>query len=121
MDNNMSAIVSVIMIGIGFLNGMIVATLLDKYEIGKTEKRLEKVLDEKFELEQQIDELKEEIESERQQKDELVSKLNMLVRQHIRLPPPEGPLERSRVCSFDSEDQDFDCPISPEPNSGHKD
>jgi biopolymer transport protein ExbB/TolQ len=122
MDNNMTAIVSLIMLGLGFVNGMIVTTLLDKLEVAKASARVQKVLDDKFDLEQEVDELREELELERRVKNHILEKLNSIVRQHQELPPPQGPIQRSCLnpeSDSDSEEDDFNCPVSPEPNPGH--
>jgi len=112
----MIAIISSIMIGLGFINGMLIASLIDWYNLGRTTSMLEKVLDKKFELEKERDELEEEIEKEREEKEELLCRLNSLLRQYTRLPPPSGPLERSRVCTEDSDsDDESSYPVSPEP------
>lgn len=115
MDNNMTAIVCTIMIGLGFLNGMMVTTLLDKFQIEKTSTRLQKLLDSKFELEQDLDELREELENERREKEQILAKLNSIVRQFTPLPPPEGPIQRSQACSeTSSDDEEFPNPASPD-------
>lgn len=115
MDNSMAAILSTIMIGLGFLNGMMVTTLLDKFQIEKTSTRLQKLLDSKFELEQELDEVKEDLARERHEKEQILAKLNSIVRQFTPLPPPEGPLERSQACSdVSSDDEGFPNPASPD-------
>jgi hypothetical protein len=120
MDNNMTAIVSLIMLGLGFVNGMIVTTLLDKLEVAKASARVQKVLDDKFDLEQEVDELREELELERRAKNHILEKLNSIVSQYQPLPRPQGPIQRSCLNpESDSEDDDFNCPVSPEPNPGH--
>ena len=119
----MTAVVSVIMIALGFMNGMIVASLLDKHEIEKTFKKAQKVLDDKFELEHQVRELSDELEKERMEKEEILTKLNSIVRQYEVLPKPEGPLERSKcVCEDDSEsdDEEFTNPASPDVQLNNK-
>lgn len=115
MDNNMTAIVSIIMIGLGFVNGMVVATLIDKYELEKLYRRAQKVLDDKFELEQQVRELSDELESERMKNEEILKKLGAITRQYQYIPPPQGPLTRSEAVSeADSEDEEFPNPASPD-------
>jgi len=122
MDNNMTAIVCTIMIALGFLNGMTVTTLLDKHDIEKMNKRLAKVLDDKFDLERDLDDLREELEHERREKEQILAKLNSIVRQFSPLPPPEGPLERSQAVSdSDSEDEEFPNPASPDAVQRSKD
>lgn len=121
MDNNMTAIVSVLMLGIGFLNGMIVTTLLDRNDVEKVYSRVKQVLSDKFELEQEVDSLREELAKERLEKEQLVSKLSALVNQHTRLPPPSGPLERSRACSDTSSDNESSIPTSPDGVQNNKD
>jgi hypothetical protein len=108
----MTAVISLLMMGLGFLNGMIITTILDKSETGKINARLEKVLDQKFKLEKEVEDLKEELEYERYEKDEVVARLRSIVRQYGNLPPPCERLERSGLYA-DSEDGEFDCPISP--------
>jgi uncharacterized membrane-anchored protein YhcB (DUF1043 family) len=114
MDNNMSAIISVIMLTIGFVNGVVVMTIIDAAYSEKLKNRIEQVLDAKFETEKQLDRMRVEVAEERLAKANLLAKLNSIVSEYAGLPPPEGPLERSRAYSdSDSEDEDFDCPTSP--------
>lgn len=122
MDNNMTAIVSIIMIGLGFMNGMIVTTLLDRVQVEKTNGRLQKILDDKFELEQDLDELRDELAQERREKQHILAKLNSIVRQYTELPPPEGPIQRSQACSeATSDDDEFPNPASPDVVPKHTD
>lgn len=122
MDNNMTAIICAIMITLGFVNGMTVTTLIDKHDIEKTNKRLGKILDAKFELELELDELREELEQERREKEQILAKLNSIVRQYTPLPPPEGPLQRSQACSdASSDDDEFPNPASPDAVQHSKD
>lgn len=118
----MTAIVSVLMLGLGFLNGMIVTTILDKHELEKVYQRVKRILNDKFELEHQVDELKEELAKERSEKDQLISKLKSLIGQYTHLTAPEGPLERSNQYSdSESEDEDFPNPASPDAAQSNKD
>lgn len=111
----MTAIVCTIMIMLGFLNGMTVTTLIDKYDIEKMNKRLAKVLDDKFDLERDMDDLLDELGRERREKEQILAKLNSIVRQFGPLPPPEGPLQRSQACSdATSDDEEFPNPASPD-------
>ena len=115
MDNNMTAIVSAIMITIGFVNGMLVATMIEKSYSEKTKHLLNKAIDRKFECDQMIDELNNQLAEEKQQKDRLVEQLRALVRNYERILPPEGPLERGTCyCDSESEDETFPNPASPD-------
>jgi hypothetical protein len=118
MDNSMIAVVSTIMIGLGFLNGMMVTTLLDKYQLSEMHTRTEKVEQENNRLQRKISFLEDELEDERAEKEELLQKLNSVVRQFSRLPPPDGPLHRSQACSEANSSDEFTCPTSPFPNPG---
>jgi hypothetical protein len=115
MDNNMSAIISAIMLTLGFVNGIVVMTIVDTYYSDKLKTRLEQVLDAKFETEKKVDRLRVELAEARLEKANLLVKLNSIVTEYAGLPPPEGPIERSRACSdSDSEDEEFNCPTSPD-------
>lgn len=120
MDNNMTAIVSVIMLGLGFINGMVISTLIDKYEVGRMSFLLLKSDDKIAKLEKQIDDLKYDLEYETDAKEELLSKMNSLIREYTSLPPPPGPLERSQVCNGE-DDMDAEHPTSPDLNPNNKD
>ncbi len=117
MDNNMTAIVSAIMITLGFMNGMIVATMVQKSHSAKLRYLLEKAIDRKFESDQMIDELHKKLDEEKQEKDKLVEQLRGLIRSYERILPPEGPLERSKcMCESDceSDEEEFPNPASPD-------
>ena len=121
MDNNMTAIVSAIMITLGFVNGMLVATMIEKSYSVKIKHLLNKAIDRKFEADQMIDELQKQLDEEKQEKDKLVEQLRALVRNYERILPPEGPLERSKYyCDSDSEDETFPNPASPDALQSNK-
>lgn len=113
MDNNMTAIVSVIMIGLGFLNGMIVTTLLDKHEIIELHARVEKAEEENKRLQKKIKNLEEDLEDEQEDKEDLLNQLKGLLSKHMNLPPPTGPLQRSQACSDEMEEGEH-FPTSPD-------
>ena len=103
----MTAVVSVIMMGIGFIHGMIVSTLLDKCEVARLNGLLGRALEAKFSVEKKLDDVKGHLKDERIEKQNIVSRLHHIVRLFTDLPPPEGPLERSEcycVSESDSED-----------------
>ena len=83
MDNNMSAIVSSIMIVFGFLNGLVIATLVEQSNSTKVHTMLVKAVERKFELEQRVDELEKRVENEVMDKMEILLKMNRIVRQHL--------------------------------------
>ena len=110
----MTAIVSVMMITLGFLHGAIVATAVHTFQ---TQRILDKAIDEKFEADKRIDELEIELENEKQEKADLLNHLRDVVGYYSGLPPPAGPVERSKNCygsDSDSEDDTFECPTSPD-------
>lgn len=116
MDNNMTAIVSAIMIALGFMNGMMVMSFIDATHSAKLKYILSKAIDQKFESDQLIDELQKQLADEKQEKDKLVEQLRGLVKTYERMAPPQGPLERSKcVCVSDSDsDDEFPNPASPD-------
>ena len=116
----MAAIVSALMITLGLVNGMILTRLFVSDEIAKLKKLLNDAVDLQLEADQRIDELENELEFEKLQKDELVEQMRRLLVPHTRLPPPVGPIERSRACSNSDSECEFKCPCSPEPNPGSK-
>ncbi len=120
MDNNMTAVVSAVMIALGFVQGFMIAQLFAAQEIGKMRRLLNEAVDLQLESDQRIDELETELELEKLQKDQLVEQMRRVIIPHTRLPPPEGPLERSQACSDSDSECEFKCPCSPEPNPGSK-
>jgi ABC-type lipoprotein release transport system permease subunit len=122
MDNNMTAIVSTLMIILGFVNGMVVMSILDALHYEKLKSILNKAIDRKFESDQLIDDLQKQIADEKQEKDSLLEQLRGIVQTYQRIVPPQGPLERSNIVyddSDDDEDEEFSNPASPDvqPNS----
>ena len=115
MDNNMTAIISVIMIGLGFVNGMIVSTLLDRAEVSTLNCQLLKEQQKSSSLQDTIDDLEDELIELKAEKERILRSLTAIVTESRGLPRPEGPLHRSEV-EFDSEDETFECPISPSAN-----
>jgi hypothetical protein len=115
MDNNMTAIISVIMIGLGFVNGMIVSTLLDKAEVSTLNCQLLREKQKSTNLQDTIDDLEDELVELKAEKEQILRSLTEIVHRSRYLPPPQGPLERSTV-EPESEDETFECPISPSAN-----
>ena len=109
----MTAIISTMMIALGFINGLIIANLLWSEKIKKMNRLLDEAIDLQLESDQKIDELKDELKKEQAEHDVFVSQLQRLITPHVRLPAPQGPLERCCECT-DSEDEEFVCPTSPE-------
>lgn len=118
----MTAIVSAIMITLGFVNGMMIMSLIDTAYSAKLKNLLNKAIDRKFEADQMIDELQKQLADEKQEKDKLVEQLRGIVKTHERIVPPEGPLERSK-CVYedsDSDDEEFPNPASPDVQLNNK-
>lgn len=121
MDNTMTAVISSIMMGLGFICGMFVSSLIDMEDMAKLQLRVAIVKTENAKLSAEVNYLNTELDKERLEKEDLVKKLEDLVRPYIRLPPPTGPLERCEGCSDTDSEDEFDCPISPDPVSYNKD
>lgn len=83
MDNNMTAVVSAIMIGFGFLNGLAVASLLENGHSGKIQTMLNTAMEKKFELEKQVRTISDALEEERISKDDIMTNLRRLLRKHL--------------------------------------
>lgn len=118
----MTAIVCTIMIALGFANGMIITSIIDSAYSARLEKLLMKAIDQKFQSDLEIDELKKQIEDEKKTKSELVSQLRTIVRNHEPALPPPTNLERSNcMCESEDSDDEFVCPTSPDVKSCSKD
>lgn len=117
MDNNMSAIVSAMMLAIGFLHGAIVATAIHTF---RTNYVLNRAVDEKFEADKRIDDLESELEDEKQEKEDLLAHLRSIVGYYTQLPPPSGPMTRSEHCCDSDDEENFECPTSPDLNPDNK-
>jgi len=113
MDNNTIAVLSIIMISLGFIQGCSITKILNEDRVKKIDNMLSIAIEKKFEADKKIDELEKQLEEEQHAKQELVNQLSCLVNRHSYLPPPERPLKRSRYCSEDSCDQTFVPPSSP--------
>lgn len=134
MDNTMAAIVSAIMMAIGFVNGFVISDLFEMSHTNKIQNALNRAAELMLEKDQQIDELKEELEKEKDLNIELVKKLadekqkvtdildsvKTVVTDYDscvpRIDAPKGPLKRSRrwlECDSDS-DIEFVPPTSPD-------
>jgi len=111
MENNVMAVLSLLMIGFGFIQGSLTTKLVKDIEVKELETKLE-------EADQQISKLKKELEEEKKEKSELLNNLNCLLNKHLRLPPPERPLKRSRLSSdcYSDSDEEFTLPTSPKLN-----
>jgi hypothetical protein len=141
MDNTMTSIVSLVMIMIGFTNGIIISDILKSTRIYKLQEALDRSVDAMFEKDQQIDELKEQLENEKDLNIELIKKLDYEKQKCSdilksvqtvvstydeclpRLDPPGGPLKRSRRCLESESDIDIEFvpPTSPDPVLSSKD
>jgi hypothetical protein len=121
MDNNMAAVVSAMMIALGFVNGMLVCSFINSFRTAHLNSMLDKAIDLKFDADKRIDDLEHELSQEKKEKKRLLSALRTVVSEYSDLPPPEGPAVRSNhYCESDSEDGDFECPTSPDLNPNNK-
>ena len=117
----MTAIVSFVNLMLGFVCGYAVSLIITIDE--SSELRLKLVEKQTLikNLQTTIDDLEEEVDAERGKKEKLIRKLNSLVRLYDPLPAPEGPLERCQACSdCDSDEDEVNCPVSPDLNPEHK-
>lgn len=140
MDNTMTAIISAIMIALGFTNGLIVSDLVNAIYINKLQGALDRAADTMFEKDQQIDELKKKLEQEKdlnlnliqklsdekQRNTDILASVQNVVEVYDECLPrvieaPRGPLKRSRACMESDSEPEFEQPISPEPVSYNKD
>lgn len=117
----MTAIVSVMMIGLGFITGMAVTDFMNNVEIKMLRTVLQRAVEQKFKTDQLLDDLRNQANKEKHKKEELLTKLLTIVKGCEPLPPPE-PLTRSdcMYCDSDDESEDFVNPASPDPKQ-HKD
>jgi hypothetical protein len=113
MDNNMTAIVSVLMIGVGFINGMIMSTLLDKSEADELHRQLLKERQKSASLQGTIEDLEEAVETLERDNAQIIRVLSTIVDRSRGLAPPEGPLDRSSA-ELGPQDEEFCCPTSPD-------
>lgn len=115
MDNSMTAILSILMIGLGFINGMIAENLLSK----SAEQTLRReLLTEKQKLERlqdTINDLQDDLEELRVENEQIIQSLETIVGRSRHLPPPVGPLERA-VAVVGPREDDVSCPTSPDAN-----
>lgn len=111
----MTAIVSVMMIALGFIQGHIMTKMIEESHVKKLEQKLEEAVDTVFQKDLEIDELIEELTKEKESKQQLIDQLRCLTNVYSSLPPPEErPLKRSRAyLESDSEQEELDLPISP--------
>lgn len=84
----MTAIVCVIMIGLGFVNGVTVSQLIDFNQMGELREKLahKKILLDR--LQDTIDDLEDQLDTARIEKNELLNELNSIVGRYSLPPPP---------------------------------
>ena len=99
---------SIVMITIGVIQGSLTTKILKDSDIKELQTKLEHA-------DAQIAELKNELEKEKKEKNELLNSLDCLLNKHLRLPPPDRPLKRSRLSSdcYSDSDEQFQIPTSP--------
>jgi hypothetical protein len=103
MDNNMTAIVCVIMIGLGFVNGVTVGRLIN---VGDTETLYDKIRKNEEllnRLQDTIDELEDELDTARIEKHELLNELHNIVGRYSLPPPPLDLPRQSGVGNAEAE------------------
>lgn len=103
MDNSMIAIISILMIGLGALNGAVITALIDSEYIQRLELAVLTLSERNRELETNLTTAIEE-------RERIVSDLQKLI--GSTLPPPKT-LERSPVCSETGSDVSFQGVNSP--------
>ncbi len=92
MENSMNAILSIIMIGVGFVNGMGWSNLFKLQQINELQHQLyaEKSLNDSYQ------ELVEELEDKNKRLEEKLEAIKSLATLSNNLPPPNTPLLRSQ-------------------------
>lgn len=78
----MTAVISAIMIGFGFLNGLAVASLLERGYTSKIQTMLTTAMEKKFELEKQVRTISDALEEERMSKEKLLESLKTVLRKY---------------------------------------
>lgn len=116
-DNSVIAIISLIMVGIGFSNGFVsgVVYSLDKMRILR--EKLQEAIDTRFELDNEIDRLEErneELLDKCCEYEEILTNIrNYTLCQtptRLNIRKPNSPLVRSSCIYDDSSDSEYECP-----------
>lgn len=115
-DNSVIAIISLIMVGIGFANGFVTGVVysIDKIKILK--EKLQNDIQERFELDNEIDRLEEKIEQLEQEcmnyEQSLIDIRNYTLYHtpKLKIRKPCSPLMRSTCVCDDSSESDYECP-----------
>ncbi len=113
LDNSIISVISTIMICLGFMNGYIVAYGLSLEKILKLNKKLQEAIDQKFELDKEVDELNEKY-NKLLEKYSYYSTLICNISNNLKqtdlyddLPPlPVSPLVRCNSPCYENEDDD---------------
>lgn len=110
-DNSVMAIVSFIMISLGFVNGFVVGSVFTMERETKLKNKLQEAIKLKFEADKEIDILKSnytDLSEKYDYQSDLLEKIKKIsVRTPVKLNPPNSPLVRSSIYIEDSsEDED---------------
>lgn len=100
MENSVAAAISLVMVSVGFLHGMAVSRFLGWVEADELKSRLLKEADIRVALQKTIDDLEDELDEERIEKEELLAHLSGVLQKYKRIPSPEG-AARSEGCPCD--------------------
>lgn len=103
MDDVTIAIVSTIMVMLGFAEGYLISTLISSCHVERVKAKLQDAIDNKFEVDKKVDELKKKV----QELEDINNSIRSILDGNKSLPPPPW-----RLCREDSSDSEPDSPLS---------
>lgn len=116
-DNSVIAIVSIVMISLGFVNGYVFGSLMNVENELKLKIKLQEAIELKFKADKEIDVLKgnyTDLSEKYHEQSEVLDKIKKLsIRVPIKLNPPSSPLVRSSIYVEESSDDEYVAVKSP--------
>jgi len=103
MNDSTIALISSIMVMFGFAHGYLISSVINSFRVAKLKNKLQDAIDNKFEVDQKVDELKDRIK----ELEDMNNDIRMILDGEKFLPPPPWHLRRN--VSYDSEP---DSPLS---------
>lgn len=106
-----STVIASVMFASGFLHGILVKIFLNSIHVADVERKLQDAIDKKFQLDLEIDELKERI----RELEEINSKARDVLDGKVFLPPPPWKLSRYEESDYSESESEPETPVVTSP------
>lgn len=111
MDNIASAVMASVVFASGFIHGLLVYMFMNSIHVADVERKLQDAIDKKFQMDLEIDHLKERIND----LEEINSKARDVLDGKVYLPPPPWKLRRIDESEYSDSDSEDETPVVTSP------